>query len=35
MSAIDFEIDIERMPDPNGDRVKMTLDGKFLDYRKW
>lgn len=35
MSAIDFEIDIERKPDPKGDRVKMTMDGKFLSYRKW
>lgn len=33
--AIDLEIDIERKPDPKGDRVKMTLDGKFLGYRKW
>lgn len=35
MSAIDFEIDIERKPDPKGDRVRITLDGKFLGYRKW
>ncbi len=35
MSAIDFELDIERKPDPKGDRVLMTLDGKFLGYRKW
>lgn len=35
MSAIDFEIDIQRKPDPKGDRVLMTLDGKFLPYRKW
>lgn len=35
MSAIDLEIDIERMADPKGDRVKITYNGKFLPYRKW
>lgn len=35
MSAIDFEIDIERVRDPKGDRVKVTYNGKFLPYRKW
>jgi cyanate lyase len=35
MSAIDFEMDIERVPDPKGDRVKITYNGKFLPYRKW
>ena len=35
MSAIDFEVDIQRKPDPKGDRVLITMDGKFLDYRKW
>ncbi|MEJ2654570.1 MAG: cyanase [Acidihalobacter sp.] len=35
MSAIDFELDIERVPDPKGDRVKITYNGKFLPYRKW
>jgi cyanate lyase len=35
MSAVDFTMDIERLPDPKGDRVKITMDGKFLDYRKW
>ncbi len=35
MSAIDFEMDIERIPDPKGDRVKLTYNGKFLPYRKW
>jgi cyanate lyase len=33
MSAINFTIDIARRPDPDGDRVVVTLDGKFLDYR--
>ena len=35
MSAIDFELDIARKPDPKGDRVLITMDGKFLAYRKW
>ena len=35
MSAIDFELGLERVPDPKGDRVKLTLNGKFLPYRVW
>lgn len=35
MSAIDFTMDIEKVEDPKGDRVKMTLNGKFLPYKKW
>jgi cyanate lyase len=35
MSAIDFEIDIQRVPDPKGDRVQLIYNGKFLPYRKW
>ena len=35
MSAIDFEMDIQRKPDPKGDRVVITYSGKFLPYRKW
>jgi len=35
MSAIDFTMDVERVPDPNGDRVKVTMEGKFLPYKKW
>lgn len=35
MSAIDFEMTIARKPDPKGDRVVVTLDGKFLPYRAW
>ena len=35
MSAIDFEIDVRREPDPKGDRVVVTYSGKFLPYRKW
>ncbi len=35
MSAIDFEIDIQKKEDPKGDRVIVTYNGKFLPYRKW
>ena len=35
MSAIDFEIDIQKKADPKGDRVVVTYNGKFLPYRKW
>jgi cyanate lyase len=33
MSAIDFDMQIERQPDPKGDRVRITMSGKFLPYR--
>jgi cyanate lyase len=33
MSAIDFDLEIERLPDPRGDRVKMTMSGKFLPFK--
>lgn len=35
MSAIDFTLDIEKEEDPKGDRVKLTMNGKFLAYKKW
>jgi cyanate lyase len=35
MSAIDFELDMQRRPDPKGDRVVLTFNGKFLPYRVW
>jgi cyanate lyase len=35
MSAIDFELDIQRQQDPKGDRVVLTMNGKFLPYKKW
>ncbi|QQP92599.1 cyanase [Skermanella sp. TT6] len=35
MSAIDFDMDISRKPDPAGDRVAITLSGKFLKYRQY
>jgi len=33
MSAIDFDLEMERQPDPRGDRVKITMTGKFLPYK--
>jgi cyanate lyase len=33
MSAIDFDMDMERLADPRGDRVKITMSGKFLPYK--
>ena len=35
MSAIDFTMDVDKVPDPKGDRVKITLCGKFLPYKTW
>ena len=35
MSAIDFEMDIQKVEDPHGDRVVVTYNGKFLPYKKW
>ncbi len=33
MSAIDFDVEIERLPHEKGDRVKITMSGKFLPYK--
>src|SRR6266446_4978002 len=33
MSAIDFDMVMERLPNPKGDRVKITMSGKFLPYK--
>ena len=33
MSAIDFDFELARLPHEKGDRVKLTLSGKFLPYR--
>jgi cyanate lyase len=35
MSAIDFSLHIEKESDPKGDRVKVTMSGKFLPYKKF
>ncbi len=33
MSAIDFDFEFERQPNPKGDRVKISMSGKFLPYK--
>jgi len=35
MSAIDFSMDLQREPDPKGDRVNIVLSGKFLPYKTY
>lgn len=35
MSAIDFTMEVEKEEDPKGDRVKITMSGKFLPYKRW
>ena len=35
MSAIDFDMTLEGQPDQKGDRVKITLSGKFLAYKRY
>ena len=35
MSAIDFDMTMERQPDQKGDRVKITMSGKFLPYKRY
>lgn len=35
MSAIDFTVTVAREEDPKGERVKLTMSGKFLPYKKW
>jgi cyanate lyase len=33
MSAINFNLQVSRVPDPEGDRVHVVFDGKFLKYQ--
>ena len=35
MSAIDYTMDIDKVENPAGDRVKITMEGKFLAYKSW
>jgi cyanate lyase len=35
MSAIDFSLHIDKEADPKGDRVKITMSGKFLPYKRF
>jgi cyanate lyase len=34
MSAIDFDLDLTRQPDPAGDRVKIVMTGKFGNTKR-
>ncbi len=35
MSAIDFDMQITRVENPKGDRVKIEMSGKYLGYNCW
>ncbi|BAZ46266.1 cyanate hydratase [Chondrocystis sp. NIES-4102] len=35
MSAIDFSLEVDKIEDPQGKRVQVTMCGKFLPYKKW
>ena len=35
MSAIDFSMEVDKVEDTKGDRVLLTLNGKFLPYKSW
>ena len=35
MSAIDFKMDLKREANPMGDRVAITMSGKFLPYKTY
>jgi cyanate lyase len=35
MSAIDFRMDLQREPNTAGDRVSITMSGKFLPYKTY
>ena len=35
MRAIDFTLNVDKEKDPKGDRVRVTMSGKFLPYKNW
>ena len=35
MSAIDFDMSVEKVPNPKGDRIEVKMSGKFLPYNAW
>jgi cyanate lyase len=35
MSAIDFDMDLARLPNEKGDRVKIVMSGKYLQYKTY
>ncbi len=35
MSAIDFEMYVDKVPNEKGDRIEVRMSGKFLPYKSW
>jgi cyanate lyase len=35
MSAIDFDMDLTRLPKEKGDRIKIVMSGKYLQYKTY
>jgi len=35
MSAIDFDMSVEKIPNEKGDRIELKMSGKFLPYKSW
>jgi cyanate lyase len=35
MSAIDFDMSVEKVPNEKGDRIEVRMSGKFLPYKSW
>jgi cyanate lyase len=35
MSAIDFDMSVEKVPNEKGDRIELKMSGKFLPYKSW
>ena len=35
MSAIDFDMTVEKVPNDKGDRIEVRMSGKFLAYKSW
>ena len=35
MSAIDFDMTVEKVPNEKGDRIEVKMSGKFLPYKSW
>jgi len=35
MSAIDFDMTVEKVPYEKGDRIEIKMTGKFLSYNQW
>lgn len=35
MSAVDFDMQVSRVEDPKGDRVKVEMTGKYLAFKTW